>query len=743
MNSTNRPYQTKRFALVLFALVFLLPQAGFAQLKEVRRVLIFNDLGTQASPGFALMDQAIHERLQESRYQIELYNESLETTLFSDESSQRQMRDWYIRKYERRKPDVIIAVGTASLKFMIESHEKYFPEVPIIYCGGTEEMLGESKTDTHFTGAWGVAEPEKTMDLALRLQPDTRHVVVTGGVGQFDRDIENIVRKSLHKYESTLEITDLTNLSMPALLDRLRNLPDNTIVFHTSMMQDAAGGRFIDATQSVPLIAAAANAPVFVVDDVDVGNGAIGGYLLSWAAQGREAAGMAVRVLNGEDPRNIPAKKLTNSYLIDWRALQHWGLSERVLPPDSIVRFREFTVWERYRWQIIAALSVCLFEALLILALIANLRKRRRAEQSLSESTNRLGAILGTAADGIFTFDARGIIDSVNVAARTIFGYTADEMLNGNVGMILPALFGKPISPEITGAVREAIGRRKDGTLFPIDLAVNEIVVADRRIFTGFVRDITERRQVQQLQREFGKQLVQAQEAERARLARELHDDITQRLGLLAINADRLNSESDLITLRGTLRGIRDSLMVLSEDVHSLAYKLHPALLEHLGLTAALRAECERFSRQESISVDVKVDGLPPDIPQEIRLCLFRVAQEALTNVARHAHAQAVQVSLYSVDGGLQLAVADNGAGFDPGEEPQRASLGLASMRERVRLLEGKLQLESERGRGTAILAWIPIRAEGLPQTSNTEKTESSVTNDSFRAAAASAKDKS
>jgi signal transduction histidine kinase len=314
-------------------------------------------------------------------------------------------------------------------------------------------------------------------------------------------------------------------------------------------------------------------------------------------------------------------------------------------------------------------------------------------------------------------------------------------MLDGNVGMILPALFGQPISADITGTVREAVGRRKDGSLFPIDLAVNEVVVADRHIFTGFVRDITERRQAQQLQREFGKQLLQAQEAERARLARELHDDITQRLGLLAVNADLVNSESDLLAVRGTLRGIRDSLVVLSEDVHSLAYKLHPALLEHLGLAAALRAECDRFSRQESISVDVKLDGLPADIAQETRLCLFRVAQEALTNIAKHAHAQAVQVSLHSVDGGLQLAIADNGTGFNPGEEPQRASLGLASMRERVRLLEGNLQIETERGRGTAILAWVPIKAD-VPPIPETENAESPVI-DNVRAVAVSVKHRS
>jgi PAS domain S-box-containing protein len=255
------------------------------------------------------------------------------------------------------------------------------------------------------------------------------------------------------------------------------------------------------------------------------------------------------------------------------------------------------------------------------------------------------------------------------------------------------------------------------------------VVNCDGSRVLSLVRDITDRKQVEQMQREFGKQLLQAQEAERARLARELHDDITQRLGVLAINADRLDSEADLIEQRKTIRGIRDSLKVLSEDVHSLAYKLHPALLEQLGLAAALQAECERLSRQESIPVDVKLDGLPTNIAQEARLCLFRVTQEALSNVARHAHAQAVQVSLHSMDGGLQLSVADNGAGFDPAEEPQQPSLGLASMRERVRLLEGKLHVESKRGRGTTILAWIPVKTHDLPDTANRENGESAFTN--------------
>jgi hypothetical protein len=140
---------------------------------------------------------------------------NLETTLFSDRDSQREFREWYVRKYRDRKPDVIIAVGHDSLKFMVESHATAFPNVPIIFCGSTEEMAAEMKPDSHFTGVWAVAQPEETLHAALQLQPDTNHVVVVGGVGAFDRYMEGIVKKSA-RVRIELEFTYLTDLDLPA-----------------------------------------------------------------------------------------------------------------------------------------------------------------------------------------------------------------------------------------------------------------------------------------------------------------------------------------------------------------------------------------------------------------------------------------------------------------------------------------------------------------------------------------------
>jgi hypothetical protein len=159
---------------------------AIAEVPEVRRVLVFND-DQIASPGIALLDQGIFAALSHSRYQIEWYSESLEANLFTDEASQRRILDGYIRKYKDLKPDIIIAVGPTSLQFMIESHEKFFLGVPIVFCGSSEDMLEKLKPNSSFTGVWGVVQAEETLTAALRLRPSTKHVVVVGGVGTYDR----------------------------------------------------------------------------------------------------------------------------------------------------------------------------------------------------------------------------------------------------------------------------------------------------------------------------------------------------------------------------------------------------------------------------------------------------------------------------------------------------------------------------------------------------------------------------
>ena len=514
--SNPKPIRRRSLKRVLTSLVlvltagYCLPQsAASAPVKQVRRVLILNVMGKLSSPGVALMDDAIVAGLEKSPYQIELYSEDLEATLFPDEASQRQFREWYIRKYHDRKPDVIIAVGLEPIRFMVESHESYFPNTPIVFCGSTEEMLDELKLDSHFTGVWAVAQPEETLKAALALQPGTKHVVVTGGVGVYDRHLESIAKESFRKYESKLEFTYLTDLGMPALVERLKRLPDHTIVYHTSMMQDADGRRFIDASQAVPMIAGAARAPVFIVDDVDLGKGTVGGYLVSFAATGQLVAQMAVRILNGEKPQDIPIVNSANVYTFDWRALQRWGLKESRLPSGSVVLNRQLTVWELYKWYILGGVALLLFQTLPIFALVRQRLRRRTAENALAETYDRLRQAVEAGKTVGWDWDVKTGSDRWFGDLRTIFGVQSDSY-SGRVED-----FHRLIHPEDRALVGKAVAdarqnRKPYGAEFRVvrpDGIVRWITArgqfyydanGDAERMLGMAVDITERRQAEE-----------------------------------------------------------------------------------------------------------------------------------------------------------------------------------------------------------------------------------------------------
>jgi PAS domain S-box-containing protein len=228
----------------------------------------------------------------------------------------------------------------------------------------------------------------------------------------------------------------------------------------------------------------------------------------------------------------------------------------------------------------------------------------------------------------------------------------------------------------------------------------------------GVLRDVTDRKQAEEGSRDLSRRLIRAQEEERALLARELHDDVSQRLAVLAIDVGRAELAAADEAQAEAMQAVREELVSLSDDVHSLAYQLHPSVLEELGLAEALRAEGGRRARQGHLDIAMDLDPLPPVVREEAALCLFRVAQEALTNVARHAGACTATVTLRQMGTGLLLAVSDDGAGFELKEAPKGMHLGLASMRERVRLARGTLEIESAPGRGTKVVTWVPAAAE-------------------------------
>ena len=256
---------------------------------------------------------------------------------------------------------------------------------------------------------------------------------------------------------------------------------------------------------------------------------------------------------------------------------------------------------------------------------------------------------------------------------------------------------------------------REPGFLPPILAAHGadgRISFAAKRTDTGPGVNRKTRIRAESAARDLSGRLINAHEEERSRLARDLHDDVTQRLARLAIDAGRLSLDTLGVQPTETVLSIQEGLVTLSEDVHALSYQLHPSMLEDLGLGEALKSEAARFEQQESIAMHLHLEGLPDSIPPEISLGLYRISQEALRNVARHARARRVEVTVRPLDDGLELAVCDDGSGFDPSQQRHHLSLGLASMQERVLLLGGKFDIESIPGQGTTVIAWVPLKRE-------------------------------
>ena len=267
--------------------------------------------------------------------------------------------------------------------------------------------------------------------------------------------------------------------------------------------------------------------------------------------------------------------------------------------------------------------------------------------------------------------------------------------------------------------------RRRDGR--PLDVSLSMALVRDEQknyYYRSIWRDVTDRKRAEdalrrkqaelersqaELQALAGR-LLTAQDDERRRISRELHDDVNQRLAILTLDVESLQARVPRApgATAKRLGVIRDRLVELSDDVHGLAYDLHPSVLDHLGLRAALKSYVADLQRHESIRIDLHVGDNLERLPPDVAACLYRVAQAALRNVVKHAQANRVAVELEPVDGGVRLSVSDDGVGF---AVPARSSegLGIVGMQERVRLVGGRFSLTSRVGEGSRVTVWVPL----------------------------------
>lgn len=280
-------------------------------------------------------------------------------------------------------------------------------------------------------------------------------------------------------------------------------------------------------------------------------------------------------------------------------------------------------------------------------------------------------------------------------------------MRDSDAGVMGPIGFG-----------REFEGRHKDGTKFPLEISLNVIDRSGVKLTVAFMTDITERKRLEKLSeayraeiRALAAQLIAAQEEERRRVSRELHDSLCQQLVSLALEVESLAVAlpSPAVT-RTRLRMLGQRAVKMSEEARHIAYALHPAVLDDLGLVVSLRALCEEFSKTEKIKVDFIAGQLPDLLPQKVASGLYRIAQEGLQNVAKHARAKRLSISLGVSKENLVLSLEDNGVGFSPEAVKGKGGLGLVSIGERARIIGGALSIDAKPGDGARISVRVPLK---------------------------------
>jgi signal transduction histidine kinase len=360
--------------------------AGNTLATETKRVLIVNSFGA-AAPPFTIHSTSFESELVTKMGERIALDEVTLDMARNDESEMQQAMVEYLEKRQAKwKPDLVVPIGSPAAVFVVNNHERLFPETPILIVAGNRQFLpsGSWEKNAAFVGH-AIDIPGFFEDM-LQVAPATKNIEIVMGATSLERTWREAFQKAAGPFADRIKFTYYNDLSFDQMLERAAKLPPNSYIFFLLLLRDVAGvtPKSDEALQRLHQVAIAPMNGLFIHQ---LGMGIVGGRLLDGDQLGKEAADIAMRILRGEPASSIPPlilKQAPPRY--DWRELQRWKINEKLLPPRSTVLFREPTVWDRYQMWILAGVSVLLLQALLIAGLLANRFKRRRAERSLKRA---------------------------------------------------------------------------------------------------------------------------------------------------------------------------------------------------------------------------------------------------------------------------------------------------------------------------------------------------------------------
>ncbi len=650
---------------------------------------------------------------------VDFHVEYLGSARFDAPGYEKALTESLVSVYGGKKIDLVIAVYYPALRFAVDHRQELFPGTPIAFSSVPPKRLEGQKLWPGVTGVTLEVDLQGTIDLALRLQPDARNAAVVIGHTETDRYWGEVIHQDLQRNQRGLNVIDLRGLATDQLLRQVSALPPRTIVFFQAIPDEEAQP-VIGTYEIVSTIAR--QFPTYCFVSGCLGHGVIGGSYPNSVEQDTDAGKLAARLLSGEPPESIPVVPGPPALVhVDWGQLRRWEIPESALPVGALISYRQPTTWERYSKYLGAALLLILLQAMLIIGLLWQRARNRKADLRLRESERRFRLMADTTPALIWMCDTKGAITYLNdrridftgPSSATEFGDTwsaaihPDDVQSVETARKLALQQQKEFS-------REYRLRRHDGVYrWMLDIAAPR--VNGDGSFAGFVGsavDITDQKLAQEALEKIGGKLIEAQEEERSRIARELHDDICQRLALLSMELEQANRGSNGSSGSAKIEEIRRHCAQIAVDVQALSHKLHSSKLEYLGLAAAIRSFCREFSQQHSVSVHFTDENVPGFLPRDISLSLFRVTQEALQNALKHSGVREFWVALRGSANEIQLNVIDRGTGFDTESAMLDRGLGLVSMQERVHLVRGTFNIDSTVDGGTRILVRVPLQEE-------------------------------
>ena len=383
---TKRSWLT--FAVALLAL--LSAESRSLGTEGPKTVVVFYS-EERANPAMVTMDQALRSTFRRAPGRIQIFNEYLDQERIFTESYERGLIAYLREKYQDKKFDLIVAVGAPALRMLNKNGETLYPGVPVVFGILTRRNAEGLNLGSNGTGVTARIDWEPTLDLALNLHPDTRRVIVVAGDSSVDRLYVADARQEFSE-EKRVEFTYLIGLQIEELQRQLAHVSDQTIIIYVSFSKSPDGNYFTPA-EGLSLIAPHSVAPIYGCWEPVLGQGIVGGQLISMEAIAAHTSEIGLRVLAGEPPSSIPIETLAGEPMFDWRELRRWGIDEKNLPAGSIVQFRVPSIWDGYKWRIISVMSLVIVQSVLIVGLVLNRVRRKRAEESLQRSQSELAHV--------------------------------------------------------------------------------------------------------------------------------------------------------------------------------------------------------------------------------------------------------------------------------------------------------------------------------------------------------------